>query len=230
MKLRFILAAVIAAVASFAFTAVASAHPAQAAKVKVGPRGPRGATGPRGPAGPAGPIGMMGLPGPAGPAGPLGPAGPAGATGPAGPQGPVGPAGPAGTAGSEPVKALSFQGQDGTAATDFYDQDGLKLFATCNAAGRVTVVAQATAVAPGILSAEETSLAAIIPKFGTANTANITLLSPASSQSQRSDVHINYVSATGKVAALQFGADDQADTPGNGLGESCVIFGAADSL
>ena len=222
--------------------AVADSPAAHASHGKVGPRGPkgprglrglRGPIGPVGPVGPAGAQGLTGAVGPAGPAGPLGPAGPAGPKGDdgaAGPQGPVGPAGPAGTAGSEPVAALHFAGQDSTGATQFYSNDGLELFATCSATGRVGVTAQATNASPGVLSFSDLGAANITAKFGTANTSTVTIVPQGSPFFVRSSVQVNYISATGKITTAQFGATDQGDAPSNGLGSSCVLYGSSSTL
>ena len=217
---------------AFAASAATKQDNAQTAKVKLlrGPRGPRGLQGLIGPTGPPGPQGLQGVAGPPGPAGPSGPAGPKGDTGAqglAGPQGPVGPAGPAGTAGSEPVKKLLFKGQINTGATDFFDADGIKLFASCNAFGRIIVQASATDPAPGVLTFHEDGIAGIIPKFGTANVATVIVLFPFSTPAQRADVQLNYIASDGQISAVKFGADDAADFPPNGLGATCVLFGAA---
>jgi Collagen triple helix repeat (20 copies) len=181
-------------------------------------RGLPGATGTAGPIGPAGPTG------------PAGPAGPKGDTGAAGPQGPVGPAGPPGTAGAEPVTALHFAGQDSTGATQIYSNDGLELFATCSATGRIGVTAQATNSSPGVLSFLSAGAQVVTAKFGTANTATVTVLPTGAPAFERADTQVDYISASGKITTAQFGATDQGDSPSNGLGASCVLYGSATTL
>ena len=218
MKLRFTLVALIAAIASsFALASVASAAN------HVGPRGPRGFTGARGPrglTGPAGPIGMMGLPGPTGATGAVGPAGPAG---PQGDPGPMGPAGPGGNNAEE----FHFAAVPSTPSTTVAHLDGLDLNASCSAVGRITLIAQATDVAPGVLTVREGLAFSIITRFGLANTTFETLMSPLSSAANRASTELQYISNAGKVTTLQVGATDAADGP-NGLGSSvCAMFGTA---
>jgi len=196
----------------------AQAHPAKAGK--VGPRGPRGFPGPAGPAGPVGP---------AGPAGATGPAGPMGLTGLAGPAGPVGPAGatgPAGPAGDTNTSEFTFKGDTGTPNTDVSSLDGIKLDATCDSVGRLTLTAVATNVAPGILTERDGINFAIVPRFGEANTTAHVLISPLSSASSRADVTVHYVSNAGQDTTINLAAVDLADGP-NGLGQACVVFGTA---
>lgn len=203
---------------------IAAAAPAHAAK--AGPRGPRGFKGPVGARGPFGPIG------PVGPAGPMGPAGPQGPTGPAGPQGPQGvpgPAGPTTTTGGS-VSQFNFRGVPSTGSTTIATLDGLTLNASCSAAGRLTLLAQATDVAPGILTVREGPSSEIITRFGTANTTFSTLVSPASTAAQRADLEIRYISNAGKVTTISAGSSDAADGA-NGLGNAvCVVFGNAISF
>lgn len=224
------------AVAFLVVGGIAYAAPASSHHGQRGPRGPRGLrgpigkTGPAGPVGPAGAQGLTGAVGPAGPAGAVGPAGPKGDDGAAGPQGPVGPAGPAGTAGSEPVTALHFAGQDSTGATQFYSNDGLELFATCSATGRIGVTAQATNASPGVVSFSSVAAASVTAKFGTANTSTLTIVPAGAPFFERASVQVNYISASGKITTAQFGATDQGDAPSNGLGSSCVLYGSASTL
>jgi hypothetical protein len=218
------LCALVVGLGALSLAGIASAAPnqAQAAKVKVGPRGPRGPAGPKGPAGPAGPagpIGQMGLPGPAGPIGLTGPAGPAG------PQGDPGPMGPAGPGGNN-AKEFTFRGDTSTPTTTISTLDGVKLNADCNAAGRVTLTAVATNVAPGVLTERDGLNFAIVPRFGEANTAARVLLTPLSSASSRADVEVHYVSNAGEDTSINIAAVDLADGP-NGLGTACVVFGDA---
>ena len=197
-----------------------TAHPAKAGK--VGPRGPRGFPGPAGPVGPAGPAGAagaMGLTGLTGPAGATGPAGPQGLTGSTGPQGPVGP-------GGNNAKEFTFKGDTSTPNTDVADLDGVKLDATCDAAGRLTLTAVATNVAPGILTERDGLAFGIVPRFGEANTTARVLISPISSASSRADVQVHYVSNAGQDTTISIAAVDLADGP-NGLGQACVVFGTA---
>jgi Collagen triple helix repeat (20 copies) len=192
-----------------------------------GPKGDTGNPGPIGPQGPAGPKGDTGNPGPQGPTGSQGPIGPKGDTGLAGPQGPVGPAGPPGTAGSEPVQPLHFAGQNNTAATSFLTGDGITLFASCDSTGRAIITAQATNSSPGALSFARVGAQDVVAKFGTANTANVTLVPAAATAADRATVQVNYISAAGKIITAQFGVTDQGDVPSNGLGASCVLYGEA---
>ena len=197
--------------------ATAAASPVGgAAKVHVirGPRGPRGPRGFPGPAGPAGPMGAMGLTGATGPAGP---AGPAGATGP------IGPAGPGGNNAEE----FHFGAVPSTPSTTVATLDGLNLNASCSALGRLTLIAQATDVAPGVLTVREGLAFSIITRFGVANTTFEVLMSPLSSAANRASTQVNYISNAGKVTTIQVGATDAADGP-NGLGSSvCAMFGTA---
>jgi Collagen triple helix repeat (20 copies) len=185
-------------------------------KTKVGPRGPRGFTGAIGPIGPVGP---------AGPAGPLGPQGPAGPQGPPGLTGSTGPQGPAGPGGNN-AKEFTFKADVNTASTDVSDLDGVKLLASCNAFGRVSLNAVATNVAPGILTERDGIQFQIVPRFGVANTTAAILLTPLSSASSRADVQVHYVSNAGQDTTINIAAVDLADGP-NGLANACVVFGTA---
>jgi hypothetical protein len=199
-------------------TDIAAAHPAQAAG-SHGQRGPRGFRGPVGARGPFGPIGPVG---PAGPIGPGGPAGPAGPGGPAGPQGPIGPAGP----GGNNAMQFLFKGDVNTASTTVTTLDGVKLLASCSAAGRVSLNAVALNVAPGILTERDGTNFQIVPRFGTANTTAAILLSPLSSASSRADVTVHYVSNGGQNTTINAAAVDLADGP-NGLSQACIVYGTA---
>lgn len=197
--------------------AVASPNHAHAAKAGPrGPRGPRGLTGPRGLLGPIGPVGPAG---PAGPLGPVGPQGPQGLTGSTGPQGPAGP-------GGNNAKEFTFKGDVNTASTDVADLDGVKLLASCNGVGRVSLNAVATNVAPGILTERDGTNFQIVPRFGIANTTAALLLTPASSASSRADVQVHYVSNAGQDTTVNVAAVDLADGP-NGLSQACIVFGTA---
>jgi hypothetical protein len=216
----------LALVASFCLiggAAIAGAQPNQAHVAKVGPRGPRGfrgPVGPRGPAGatgPAGAIGAMGLPGATGPAGPIGPAGPQGDPGPQGPAGP----------GGNNAEEFHFAAVPSTPSTTVAHLDGLDLNASCSAGGRITLLAQATDVAPGVLTVREGLAFSIITRFGLANTTFETLMSPLSSAANRASTELQYISNAGKVTTLQVGATDAADGA-NGLGSAvCAMFGTA---
>ena len=184
-----------------------------------GPRGPRGPRGPVGARGPFGPIG------PAGPAGPLGPQGPAGPQGPPGLTGSTGPQGPAGPGGNN-AKQFLFKGDVNTPSTDVADLDGVKLLASCNGLGRVSLNAVATNVAPGILTERDGINFQIVPRFGTANTTAAILLTPASSASSRADVTVHYVSNAGQSTTINAAAVDLADGP-NGLSQACIVDGTA---
>jgi hypothetical protein len=189
-------------------------------------RGPRGPRGPRGFVGAIGPIGPTG---PAGPAGPLGPQGPGGPAGPAGPQGPIGPAGPAGSPTSTNLKEFTFRGDVNTASTDVADFDCVKLLASVNAAGRVSLNAVATCSEAGVLTERDGLGFQIIPRFGQNNTTAAILLTPLSSASSRASVEVHYVSHGGSDVTLQIAAVDLADGP-NGLGTAAVVFGTAASF
>jgi hypothetical protein len=219
-----VLAATIAAFAGS--VALAGAQPiggTTAHAAKAGPRGPRG---PRGPAGPAGPTGPAGPAGATGPAGPMGLTGLTGPAGPAGAVGATGPAGPAGPAGDTNTSEFTFKGDTGTPNTDVSSLDGIKLDATCDAAGRLTLTAVATNVAPGILTERDGINFAIVPRFGESNTTAHVLISPLSSASSRADVTVHYVSNAGQDTTINLAAVDLADGP-NGLGQACVVFGTA---
>jgi Collagen triple helix repeat (20 copies) len=183
---------------------------------KRGPRGPRGLQGPRGLVGPAG------LMGPIGPIGPVGPPGPKGDTGPAGPQGPIGPAGPGGNNASQ----FLFKGDVNTPSTTVATFDGVKLLASCNALGRISLNAVALNVAPGVLTERNGLNFQIIPRFGTANTTAAILLTPLSSASSRADVTVHYVSNAGQNTTINAAAVDLADGP-NGLSQACIVFGTS---
>lgn len=207
-------------------SAVAQAMPvgggakAHSAGGKVGPRGPRGFKGLIGPVGPAGPAG------PLGPAGPVGPAGPAGPQGIPGPQGPAGPPGSSTTSGGA-VTEFHFAGVPNTPSTTVATLDGLTLNASCGPLGRLTVLAQATNTAPGVLSYREGLLFNIIPRFGTTNTTFATIVSPLSGPADRASSELNYISNNGHVTTVQFGSSDSADGA-NGLGNAvCVMYGTA---
>lgn len=212
-----------AAIMALAFASVATAMPVgNAHAAKAGPRGPRGFQGLPGPVGPAGP---------AGPLGPQGPAGGLGPVGPAGPQGPVGPPGPAGGAGNTNTTEFHYEAVPNSASQTVAHLDGMDLNASCNAFGRITVLAQATQVAPGVLN---TRLGFgsfnIVTRFGLANTTFEFLLSPLSNQNNRADVHINYISNTRHVTVVSFGATDSQDGA-NGLGSAvCAMYGTATSF
>ena len=210
---------VLALVASFALIGAGTAS----ANGKRGPRGPRGFPGLIGPAGPVGPAGPLGPQGPAGPVGPVGP------SGPAGPQGPIGPAGPAGSPTSTNLKEFTFRGDVNTASTDVVNFDGVKLLASVNALGRLTLNAVATNVAPGVLTERDGLNFQIIPRFGQANTTAALLLTPLSSASSRASVEVHYVSNIGNDVTIQIAAVDLADGP-NGLGTAAVVFGTAASF
>lgn len=184
-----------------------------------GQRGPRGHRGAPGPRGLVGPRGLMGPIGPIGPVGPIGPIGPAGPAGPQGPQGPVGP-------GGNNAKQFLFKADVNTASTLVGTFDGVKLLASCSAAGRVSLNAVALNVAPGILTERDGTNFQIVPRFGTANTTAAILLSPLSSASSRADVTVHYVSNAGENTTINAAAVDLADGP-NGLSQACIVFGTS---
>jgi Collagen triple helix repeat (20 copies) len=213
----------LALAAFLAFGGTAAAMPIDNAHTaKAGPRGPRGFPGPVGPIGPVGPVGPQGLQGLIGPIGPVGPAGPIGPAGPVGSTGPQGPAGP----GGNNAKEFTFRGDTNTATTEVSALDGVKLNASCDAVGRVTLTAVATNVAPGVLTERDGLAFGIVPRFGEANTTARVLLSPISPASSRADVQVHYVSNAGQDTTISIAAVDLADGP-NGLGTACVVFGTA---
>ena len=228
MHIRRTLAALIGGAALFltvggiaAAQPVGSHQPVHTEKLIRGPRGPKGPKGDRGPAGPAGPQGPIGL---------TGPAGPIGLTGPAGPAGPQGPQGPQGPAGNSNVTEFHFGAVPSTPSTNVAHLDGLDLNASCSALGRLTLIAQATNVAPGVLTVREGLAFSIITRFGTANTTFEVLMSPLSSAANRADTEVRYISNAGKVTTISVGATDAADGA-NGLGTSvCAMFGTAISF
>jgi hypothetical protein len=142
-----------------------------------------------------------------------------GLTGSTGPQGPAGP-------GGNNAKEFTFRGDTSTATTDVSDLDGVKLNASCDALGRLTLTAVATNVAPGVLTERDGTNFGIVPRFGTANTTARVLLSPLSSASSRADVQVHYVSNAGQDTTINIAAVDLADGP-NGLSTACVVFGTA---
>ena len=185
-------------------------------------RGPKGPRGPRGFVGAIGPIGPVGPAGPAGPLGPQGPAGPQGTPGLTGSTGPQGPAGPGGNNASQ----FLFKGDVNTASTTVDTFDGVKLLASCSAAGRVSLNAVALNVAPGILTERDGINFQIVPRFGIANTTAAILLTPFSSASSRADVTVHYVSNAGENTTINAAAVDLADGP-NGLSQACIVYGTS---
>ena len=107
--------------------------------------------------------------------------------------------------------------------------DGVKLLASVNALGRLTLNAVATNVAPGVLTERDGLNFQIIPRFGQANTTAALLLTPLSSASSRASVEVHYVSNIGNDVTIQIAAVDLADGP-NGLGTAAVVFGTAASF
>lgn len=202
----------LALVASLCLVAASTAGAAQ--RGKTGPRGPRGFPGLIGPIGPVGP---------AGPAGPLGPLGP---VGPAGPMGPQGIAGPPGPGGGNNASQFLFKGDVNTPSTTVASLDGVKLLASCNALGRISLNAVATNVAPGILTERNGLNFQIVTRFGVANTTAAILLTPLSSASSRADVTVHYVSNAGQNTTINAAAVDLADGP-NGLSQACIVYGTA---
>jgi hypothetical protein len=215
--------ALLVALTGIGVAGAATSHPSHhKATAKKGPKGPKG---PRGLRGPIGPRGLTGPPGPGGPAGPAGPAGPKGDAGAPGLMGPAGPPG-IGPGGTVPVREFTFRGDVSTPSTQVTALDGVKLNADCNAFGRVTLIAVATNVAPGVLTERNGNNFQIIPRFGQANTTAAILLTPLSPASSRADVHVHYVSNAGQDTDIDVAAVDLADGP-NGLGTACVVFGTA---
>jgi Collagen triple helix repeat (20 copies) len=216
-------------IAALTVGGVAAAQPvgqtssAKAHSSKTGPRGPKGPAGPKGATGAAGPAGPAG---PIGPLGPAGPAGPAGVAGAVGAQGPQGLPGPAGGAGNTNTTEFTYKSDTAGPTTTVTALDGVKLNASCDAAGRLTLIAVATNVAPGILTERDGIAFGIVPRFGTANTTARVLISPVSPASSRADVQVHYVSNAGQDTSLNLAAVDLADGP-NGLSEACVVFGTA---
>jgi hypothetical protein len=114
-----------------------------------------------------------------------------------------------------------------TASTTVATLDGLDLNASCDAFGRVTLIAQATDVAPGVLDVNQFSDQDVITRFGTSDTTFDILLSPASGFQDRADTQLEYISNAGQVTTIQIGTTDTADGA-NGLGTSvCAVFGTA---
>jgi hypothetical protein len=219
--MKFKSAALAAIIAACTVGGVAAAQPidqghATAHVAKAGPRGPKGPKGNTGPAGPVGPQGPQGLQGLIGPIGPVGPAGPQGD------PGPIGPAGPGGNNASQ----FLFKGDVNTPSTTVATLDGVKLLASCNGVGRVSLNAVALNVAPGILTERNGINFQIIPRFGVANTTAAILLTPLSSASSRADVTVHYVSNAGQNTTINVAAVDLADGP-NGLSQACIVYGTA---
>ena len=119
-----------------------------------------------------------------------------------------------------------FKGDVNTPSTTVSTLDGVKLLASCNAVGRVSLNAVATNVAPGILTERDGINFNIVPRFGTANTTAAILLSPLSSASSRADVTVHYVSNAGQNTTINAAAVDLADGP-NGLATACIVYGTA---
>jgi hypothetical protein len=134
----------------------------------------------------------------------------------------MGPAGP----GGNNAKEFTFKADVNTGSTDVADLDGVKLLASCNGFGRVSLNAVATNVAPGILTERDGTNFQIVPRFGQANTTAALLLTPGSSASSRADVEVHYVSHDGQDTTINISAVDLADGP-NGIGQACIVFGTA---
>jgi hypothetical protein len=134
----------------------------------------------------------------------------------------MGPAGPGGNNASQ----FLFKGDVNTPSTTVATLDGVKLLASCNAVGRISLNAVATNVAPGILTERNGLNFQIITRFGTANTTAAILLTPASSASSRADVTVHYVSNAGQNTTINAAAVDLADGP-NGFGQACIVEGTA---
>jgi hypothetical protein len=220
------LALLAAAITALTVGGVATAQPIHHSTgkthTKKGPRGPRGLRGLPGLRGPAGPAGAAGLQGDKGDKGDTGARGPVGPQGPAGADGAPG----AGGVGVSPTREFTFRGDVSTGSTLVANLDGVRLNADCNALGRVTLIAVATNVAPGVLTERDGTQFQVIPRFGQANTAAAVLLTPFSSASSRADVMVHYVSNLGQDTTIDIAAVDLADGP-NGLGTACVVFGTA---
>jgi hypothetical protein len=134
----------------------------------------------------------------------------------------MGPAGP----GGNNAKEFTFKGDTNTPTTDVADLDGVKINASCDAAGRLTLTAVATNVAPGVLTERDGIQFGIVTRFGTANTTARVLLSPLSSASSRADVEVHYISNAGQDTSISIAAIDLADGP-SGLSEACIVGGVA---
>ena len=179
-----------------------------------------GPTGPQGPPGPQGPKGDMGATGATGPAGTGG-----GATGPAGAQGPQGPPGTPG--GGNNATQFKFLADPSTGVTTVADLDGLDINASCDFLGRLTLIAQATDLAPGVLTIQTGPGTQTITRFGLANTTFAFILNPPSTEGQRSNIDLRYISNKRQVTTASIGATDSQDGA-NGLGSSvCAAFGTA---
>ena len=140
--------------------------------------------------------------------------------------GPAGPPGPSTTTGGAATE-FHFGGVPSTPSTTVATLDGLTLNASCSALGRLTLIAQATDVAPGVLTVREGLAFSTITRFGTANTTFEVLMSPLSSAANRGGPEVRYISNAGKVTTISVGATDAADGP-NGLGSAvCAMFGTA---
>ena len=113
-----------------------------------------------------------------------------------------------------------------TPSTTVTTLDGVKLLASCSAAGRVSLNAVATNVAPGVLTERNGLNFQIVPRFGVANTTAAILLTPLSSASSRADVTVHYVSNAGQNTTINVAAVDLADGP-NGLSQACIVYGTA---
>jgi hypothetical protein len=134
----------------------------------------------------------------------------------------MGPAGPGGNNASQ----FLFKADVNTGSTTVATFDGVKLLASCNALGRISLNAVALNVAPGVLTERNGLNFQIIPRFGTANTTAAILLTPLSSASSRADVTVHYVSNAGQNTTINAAAVDLADGP-NGLSQACIVFGTS---
>jgi len=134
----------------------------------------------------------------------------------------MGPAGPGGNNASQ----FLFKGDVNTPSTTVATFDGVKLLASCNGVGRVSLNAVALNVAPGILTERNGLNFQIVPRFGVANTTAAILLTPLSSASSRADVTVHYVSNAGQNTTINAAAVDLADGP-NGLSQACIVYGTS---
>ena len=131
---------------------------------------------------------------------------------------------PAGPGGNNASSSSCSKGDVNTPSTDVADLDGVKLLASCNGLGRVSLQRRRHQRGAGdhLTPSATGSTSRSCPGSGTANTTAAILLTPASSASSRADVTVHYVSngqaqsTTINAAAVDLSPDEKP----NGLSQA----------
>src|SRR5437667_220750 len=173
-----------------------------------------GATGPTGAAGDTGPTGAAGDTGPTGATGATGGAGPPGPTGPTGPTG-----APGGTGGTGQVTKIDFRAAANTPSTTILDSGKLKVTASCDDTGTMSVIAT-TAVDNATLHSYGNLLDFSSNDFDAATPIDITPLN--NGDEERTFV---YSEPGGQIVVIVYQAASQ-DTPLGGT-IACLVSGVA---